>query len=143
MRYLTLSLIIILLGIGGIVWRAKKIKAPVVPIISTTTPVSDIVIDQPMSNSKVISPLQISGKAKGSWFFEASFPIKLLDATGNVIATGHAEATSDWMTADFVNFKSTLAFTTTSTTGSLEFSKDNPSGLPENDQTFFVPIKFK
>jgi hypothetical protein len=93
-------------------------------------------------NAVIKSPLTITGEAKG-WYFEASFPVKVLDANGKVIAQGPAQAQSDWMTADFVPFKITLTFSAPTTpTGTLVFEKDNPSGLPENSESVKVPVRF-
>jgi len=48
------------------------------------------------------------------------------------------------MTTEFVPFKATLDFNPgTLTEGVLIFHKDNPSGLPENDDQFEIPIRFK
>lgn len=89
------------------------------------------------------SPMEITGEARGSWYFEASFPIKIYDANGKLLGTAIARAESDWMTEDFVPFKTTLTFSTpTTTTGQLVFRKDNPSGLTENDAEFTIPVKF-
>ncbi|HAH04101.1 TPA: hypothetical protein DCL28_00895, partial [Candidatus Komeilibacteria bacterium] len=46
----------------------------------------------PRPNQKISSPLTISGRARGSWFFEASFPVKLTDASGQIISQGLAVA---------------------------------------------------
>jgi hypothetical protein len=100
-------------------------------------------IDSPRPNTTVVSPLQISGEARGTWYFEASFPAKLLDADGSVIAEHYAQAQDDWMTEDFVPFKSTLEFATPETeTGTLVLEKDNPSGLPEHANALRVPVQF-
>ncbi len=108
----------------------------------TTT--DDIVVTSPTRNAIVASPLTIAGKAKGTWFFEASFPIVLLDADGNVLVESHATALDDWMTEDFVPFKAALLFATPAagTTGTLVLKKDNPSGLPEHDASIEIPVKF-
>ena len=91
----------------------------------------------------VKSPLEISGEARGNWFFEASFPIKIYDANGVLLGTAIAQAQGDWMTEDFVPFKTTLIFSTpTTATGEIVFKKDNPSGLSENDAEFRIPVKF-
>ncbi|HNX11214.1 MAG TPA: DUF5668 domain-containing protein, partial [bacterium] len=37
-----------------------------------------IKIANPEPNQKVSSPIKISGQAKGNWFFEGSFPVKLI-----------------------------------------------------------------
>ena len=47
------------------------------------------------------------------------------------------------MTKDFVPFKAELEFSLPSTeTGVLILEKDNPSGLPENDDELRIPIRF-
>lgn len=102
----------------------------------------DIIINSPQSDQIVSSPLFISGKAVGSWFFEASFPVQLVDLNGEIISSGIVQAKSDWMTSDFVDFEGTLDFYTDSETGELIFKNDNPSGLPEKEITYSVPVKF-
>ncbi len=90
------------------------------------------------------SPLSISGKAVGSWFFEGSFPVRLYDENGVEISQGQAVALSDWMTAGYVQFTASLEFATPSSGGGyIEFQKDNPSGLPENESSVRFPVKFK
>jgi len=97
----------------------------------------------PSPNSVVKSPLNISGRARGTYYFEASFPIRLLDANGKEIAVAVAQAQSDWMTTDFVPFTATLIFPTPETSsGQLVFEKDNPSGLPQYDKKISLPVKF-
>ena len=61
------------------------------------------------------------------------------DTDGNVIAQGHAEAQSNWMTEDFVPYIATLTFVVPAgvTDGVLYLRKDNPSGLPANDDEAF------
>lgn len=96
------------------------------------------------ANDEVGSPLEIEGEAKGTYYFEASFPVKIVDSQGNVLATSIAQAQEDWMTVNYVPFKLTLEFNKpSSTTGEIIFEKDNPSGLPENSESFRVPIRFK
>lgn len=104
-----------------------------------------IVVDTPLVGSEVSSPLEITGKARGYWFFEASFPIVVVDWDGKIIGQGIAQSTSEWMTQEFVPFKATITFDASSTVsnrGALILKKDNPSGLPENDDAFEIPIFF-
>ncbi len=103
-----------------------------------------ITIDTPTKGSTVGSPLTITGSARGTWYFEASFPLELRDASGKIIAQYHAEAQSDWMTTNFVPFKATLTFAKqpAGSTGTLILRNDNPSGLPENDKSVSIPVKF-
>jgi len=99
----------------------------------------------PRPNEKITSPLTITGEARGYWFFEASFPIILTNWDGLIIAEGFATADGEWMTEEFVPFTVTLTFnadTSVSNRGSLILQKDNPSGLPENDDALEIPIYF-
>jgi hypothetical protein len=118
---------------------------------ATTTPATGdeanadmIQVTSPIKGATVTSPLTITGSARGNWYFEASFPVELRDASGKVIAQHYAEAQSDWMTTDFVIFKSTLTFPKqpAGSTGTLILRNDNPSGLPENDRSVEIPVKF-
>lgn len=94
-------------------------------------------------NQKIKSPLTVHGEARGGWYFEATFPIRVADSNGNVIGSGPAKANGDWMVEDFVPFSATITFTKPATaTGTISFLKDNPSGLPENDDALVVPVQF-
>jgi hypothetical protein len=102
-----------------------------------------IVIDAPRPNTSIASPLSITGQARGYWFFEASFPITLLDANGNVLVESFATAEGEWMTEEFVPFATTLTFPQPMTsTGTLILKKDNPSGDPIRDDSLIVPVLF-
>lgn len=102
-------------------------------------------INNPRPNQIISSPLTITGEARGTWFFEASFPVSLVDWDGRIIAQGVAKAKSDWMTTDFVPFEAILTFVVDpnsySNRGSLILKKDNPSGLPEHDDALEIPIE--
>lgn len=100
-------------------------------------------IDNPRPGQSIASPLAISGEARGNWFFEASFPVKLLNAAGDVMVTGTAQAQGEWMTEEFVPFTATLEFTASAGTGTLVLERDNPSGLSENDAALNVPVVFE
>lgn len=104
-----------------------------------------IVVDSPKAEGSISSPVTITGKARGTWYFEASFPVNILDASGKVIAEVPAQAQSDWMTSEFVPFEATLAFPAqpAGSNGSIVLKKDNPSGLPEHDDSITIPIVFK
>ena len=104
-------------------------------------------VSEPLLRAQVASPLTVRGIARGTWFFEASFPVVLVDWDGKILAEGVAQAQGDWMTEDFVPFAATLSFTLPAdipyTRGTLILKKDNPSGLPENDDAFEIPVTFK
>lgn len=102
-----------------------------------------IIVDNPRPNQKIISPLIVTGQARGYWFFEASFPVELLDENGMLITQGIATAKDEWMTEEFVPFEAKLEFEKQSVqSGRLLLRKDNPSGLPEYDDVLEMIIKF-
>ncbi len=102
-------------------------------------------LDNPRPNQKITSPVTIQGEARGTWFFEGDFPVVLIDWDGLIIAEGYATAKSSWMTEDFVQFEVTLEFDKPELydRGSLILKKDNPSGLPENEDALEVPVYFE
>ncbi len=104
-------------------------------------------VSQPSLGAGVSSPLVVSGTARGSWYFEASFPVMLVDWDGKILAEGHAQAKGDWMTKDFVPFEATLTYTVPTDIpykrATLILKKDNPSGLPEHDDAFEFPVVLK
>ncbi len=121
--------------------------------VSTSTPVvvtpgnnypNEISITIPTLNQLVSTPLNVSGRARGSWYFEASAPVIVKDSTGKTIGQGHVEAEGDWMTSEFVPFHGTVTFTNpTTATGSIVFMNDNPSGDPERSKSVTVPVRFR
>ena len=112
-----------------------------------------IVVDEPSPFEAIASPLMVRGKARGLWYFEASFPIVLTDWDGKVIAEHYAQAKGEWMTTDFVPFEGELKFENPvfegadkdhfSRRGYLIFRKDNPSGLSEHDDALEIPVMFQ
>lgn len=100
-------------------------------------------VDSPRPNESVSSPLTITGQARGNWFFEASFPVKIFDSENKQLGQSVAQAETDWMTSDFVSFTAILNFIQPSTkSGYLLLENDNPSGLIENAEELRIPINF-
>jgi hypothetical protein len=107
---------------------------------------SDIIIlDEPKPGDIIESPLTLRGKARGTWYFEATFPVVLTDRDGKIIAQWYAQADGDWMTEEFVPFEGTLEFEKPEfgERGTLILRKDNPSGLPEHDDALEIPVFFE
>ncbi len=101
----------------------------------------DIIVTTPQKGQIITSPLTLTGQAKGSWYFEASAPVKLVDEQGKELAAGNIQAQGDWMTTDYVPFKGELKFLNTATTsGTLILQNDNPSGLPANQRELKIPV---
>lgn len=98
----------------------------------------------PAADSVVTSPLVVTGEARGKWYFEADFPVTLLDADGTPVVRGFATAQGEWMTEEFVPFKTELAFTApASANGTLLIEKANASGLPEHAAEVRIPVRFR
>ena len=115
--------------------------------IDNTMEKQDLIrLNSPRPNDTVTSPIQISGVARGNWYFEATFPVILTDWDGRIIAEGYAIADGEWMTTEFVPFTATLTYNYAdiaggySNRGILILKKDNPSGLPEHDDALEIPI---
>ena len=151
-------LVLIIIGLVLIftqkIWVPKLVDRILLSEVSeNTTPTPNepikeslIQVEYPLPNQIISSPLVIKGKARGNWFFEASFPVVLTNWDGLIIAQGVAQAKSDWMTTDFVPFEATLTFTVDknaySNKGALTLRKDNPSGLSKNDDSLEIPVVF-
>ncbi len=100
-----------------------------------------IQVEYPKPGETIKSPIVLKGQARGYWFFEASFPVELLDSHGKTLVQKSAQAQDDWMTENFVPFLVTLNFTsTTSQSAVIVLHRDNPSGLPENDDSISIPV---
>jgi glucose/arabinose dehydrogenase len=101
-------------------------------------------VESPKKNEIVKSPLVIRGEARGKWFFEASFPVKLLDGDGTLLAGGVAEAEAEWMTENLVPFRAELSFASPrGGRGKIVLMRDNPSGLPDGDQSLEIEVRFR
>ncbi len=131
----------------------SSVQEPVVPSdvqtsIDTTSDM--IVVDSIESGSVIESGMMLTGKARGGWYFEASFPVTVVNWDGLIIAEAPATAQSEWMTSEFVPFSVPLNFVSPFKPGEPDFmkrgaiilQKDNPSGLPENDDAIEIPIQF-
>src|SRR3989344_8342584 len=96
-------------------------------------------LTSPEPGAEITNPVTVTGEARGYWYFEASFPISVVDWDGKIIGQGYATADGEWMTEEFVPFTGTVNFDITeihnnySDRGTLILMKDNPSGLPEYD----------
>lgn len=106
---------------------------------------SDLIrIDNPRPNQTIESPFLVKGQARGYWFFEADFPVKLFDDNGFLLGIKPAQALGEWMTEDFVPFEVAFPFAAPSTPkGKLVLEKDNPSGMPEHADELIVPVCFE
>lgn len=111
------------------------------------SPENDLIrVTAPTAQSTITSPVTITGMTRGTWFFEGSFPISIVNWDGLIIGEGVATAQGEWMTEDFVPFTASITYTIDPQTpynrGAIILKKDNPSGLPEHDDALEVPVMF-
>ncbi|MBI5139741.1 Gmad2 immunoglobulin-like domain-containing protein [Candidatus Nomurabacteria bacterium] len=100
-----------------------------------------IEVDLPFPGAVTGKSFSVTGRARGYWFFEASFPLELLDQNGKTIARGFTQAEGEWMTENFVPFKGDIkAPESYIGKATLVLHKDNASGLPEHDASISFPI---
>jgi len=99
-----------------------------------------VVVSEPASGASVSAAFTVKGEAPGNWFFEASFPIKVVDAQGSAIGQGIAQAAGEWMTTEQVPFSAEVTTAGYSGPATLVLLRDNPSGLPENNDALEIPI---
>ena len=145
-----LVIIVLVTSIGFYFLKNKDITKPENPIASKG---DLIVVDSPRIGDRITSPLIIRGKARGPWYFEATFPVVLTNWDGLIIAQHYAQAQSEWMTTEFVPFETKLEFESPvfpgadkdhfSRRGTLILKKDNPSGLPEHDDALEFEVFFE
>lgn len=102
---------------------------------------NDIRVSLPFPGAVTGKQFTVTGEARGPWFFEASFPVEVLDANGNRLAMGIAQAQGEWMTTEFVNFTAPISVPESYTgPATLVLHKDNPSGDAVRDASVRFPI---
>jgi hypothetical protein len=158
-KIITSVLFIIALAIALFVFISKRSEAPIVneevnvgvngevksnenvPLLSDM-----IIIDSPkMGETITQGTLHVSGKARGSWYFEASAPFEVRGQDNELIKQSYITAQGEWMTTEFVPFKGEITFTVPDgmKSGFIVFRNDNPSGDPSRDKSVSIPVKFK
>ncbi len=149
-----LVIIIIVLGVSSIYWftkpeineentNLKLINALVIPVGNGEEMKDEIEIDDLSDNDFIQSPLEITGRAKGTWFQEGEFSARIVTEGGLILDKTTVIAEKYWMTNDFVEFTATFEFEPgTAKLGRIYFTKSNPSGLEENNAELRISIKF-
>lgn len=100
-----------------------------------------IIVDAPTPGASVGKTFAVSGRARGNWYFEATFSVDVVSSTGTRLVRSPVQAQGAWMTTEFVPFSTTIAIP-----GAYEgpatvvLRNDNASGLPENDKSVSIPI---
>lgn len=114
--------------------------------ISTITrapdPTDEPIIQLPKENARISSPVTISGKIPRNWTFEANFMIEIQDEKGEVLQSTPVGATFANETDEMGTFSTSMSITPNTTQGFIVIKADNPSGLPENEKTYKMSVKF-
>lgn len=153
-KIIVIVLAVTILALLGVLIFVQPVHSPTVEQnASSTVPQAQpavssdgrLTVTAPLAGGVIVSPLVAKGSVTGGgWFFEASFPVKVLDGDGAVLGQGTAQAESDWMTTGTVPFGTNIVFTAPHyATGTVVFAKDNPSGLPQNAGELRLPVRFK
>ena len=102
-----------------------------------------IILDD-WAETPVGSPLTLSGQVPGNWSSEGRFPVQVTDRDGQVLAEATAVLDGDWMTEELVPFSVTVEFDRPAgdDAGFLVLTKENLSGLPEDDDALRIPVTF-
>ncbi len=138
-RIALILFVVILAGVAVFALRNFK-KSAIMEVLS-----EGLIVSAPKTNDIATSPLTVSGYVNGgNWFgFEGQVgSVRLIDDAGNLLAQKPLTATTEWTTTT-VWFETVLEFAKPATpTGELIFSNENPSGMPERDKQFILPVRF-
>lgn len=100
-----------------------------------------IVVNTPAPGATVPHTFTVVGKARGGWYFEASFPVEVRGAQNQILVQMPVQADGEWMTSEFVPFSEQVSVPQGyKGPATLILRNDNPSGLPENDASISIPI---
>lgn len=116
--------------------------------LATTTPqaiyinatTDDIVVDFPAPESILDQSFEITGQARGTWYFEGDFPIDVISENGTTLVSLPGSADGEWMTTEFVPFSALIEVGDYIGPATIVLRRDNPSGLPEYDASISIPI---
>ena len=112
---------------------AEDVTAVPPPIPRAGQVHAQVQLATPLPGEDVASPLRVAGRARGTWYFEASFPVRVLGPDGRELGVGIAQAQAPWMTEDWVPFDAEVTFDAPPDAClTLVLEKANPSGLPRN-----------
>ena len=151
--WILVAVLFVIIVIGTLVLffiPARTAKAPTTGI-ATTTPASldDLItVTSPLPNSSISSTtITVTGKARGNWYFEASFPIEVFgDPAEGLLGNGIGQAQGDWMTTDYVLFTAKVTILPTIQTPGetihIILKNDNPSGDPAKQKSLDIPVQF-
>lgn len=137
---ITLLLIAIAIASAGFLLLLPKQRIANIPVAQR-----GIEVFSPKANDLVFSPLEITGKISGNgWtaFEGQAGTVKLVLDNGEVLFIAYLPVVDeDWM-RPVVNFNALIEFVSDKEqNGKLIFHNENPSGEPERNKTFTLPVR--
>ena len=103
-----------------------------------------LVLENLKDGDTVDEGFEVKGSVSGSWFFEGTFPVRVLNMQGEIVRSIPVTTQDDWMTEDLVNFSFKLdTQLEEESIVVLRFEKSNPSGLEENDDFVKVTVTIR
>lgn len=96
-----------------------------------------------VQSGQIISrPITFTGNVPAGWAFEASFPVRIVDANGNVLGQNPARV-PNWMSGTTAWYTVTVMYAKPSTSsGFIVLVRDDPSGLEQNADEVKIPVRF-
>lgn len=142
------SILLVLLLVLVFWWKPHTAQAPIPVSIDEISYVNasedDIAVSSPYPSQTVSQNITVTGKARGPWYFEASFPLEVRDMEGNILGQGYTQAIGDWMTTEFVPFSGQVSLKgNLPQSGVLIIRNANPSGDSERDKSVEIPVQFE
>jgi hypothetical protein len=141
-------IVIAALGVVIVVlaWLLISLPAPERPRTSPPTATSTeplharIVVSSPQPGAAVGTTFTVSGEVPGNWSFEAQFPVQVRDKDNSKIGQTAARLKGNWMTTELVPFVAVVTVSNYTGPATLVLLRDNPSELPENNDSLEIPI---
>lgn len=99
-----------------------------------------IQINTPTANEIVAAPFRVVGQVPGSWTFEGSFPLTIVDEDGEVLTTKSVTVNGEWTTDALVPFDTEVSVKNYDGPATIILHRDNPSDLPENDDSVRIDV---
>ena len=148
--FILIAILVLATAVGLFLQKKEQDNQPLIHEVNETQELTSlkglvIHVDAPQDGDTIVSPLKVTGKAPGFWFFEADAPIILTNFDGLIIAESFISAKGEWMTEDYVEFEGTIEFTKPEfgERGSLILQKQNASGLPEHADSVEITVYFE
>ncbi|EKE05712.1 MAG: hypothetical protein ACD_19C00182G0040 [uncultured bacterium] len=114
-----------------------RIKTPTsIPIFKPLT------INNLNDGDIITSPLEIIGNIDRNWTWEATFSIEIIDSNEKSLNTVPVSVIFNDEQSQTGSFSVLIPFTTKTDNGFVVIHADNPSGLPQNDKSIKIPVKF-